>query len=386
MRLLPAAALAVLALACLAVPALADTPADCQYDEFIGQWSLFGSDSGCKNLDCAHALTAHDLGSVKFVSPNIVLGDDGSQGNFTLIYNQGIEWWLNGRIYFFFSAYTGSTSHCERSQIGWAHNADGSNWNCLRALRTSRGSSGKTMLTEDGASAPRRFAQQPPLHLAALAPQQRYEHDLEFLKAVNEAQSLFTVAPYPEYEQMTLGELQQRSGVAAPIELPKLARQPLAGPARDFPTSFDWRNVSGQNFVTPVRSQASCGSCYAFSALAMMEARVRVQSNNKLQPYFSPQEVVSCSKYAQGCNGGFNYLIAKHSRLRLPERGVLPVRGQRLAHVRAAAAKLGQVRAEEVEGRRVLLRGRVLWNVQRGEHQGGAHGQRPHRRVLHGLR
>ena len=54
----------------------------------------------------------------------------------------------------------------------------------------------------------------------------------------------------------------------------------------------------------------SCGSCYSFSSVGMIEARLRVSTNNTEQPILSPQDVVSCSAYSQGCEGGFPYLIA----------------------------------------------------------------------------
>ena len=37
------------------------------------------------------------------------------------------------------------------------------------------------------------------------------------------------------------------------------------------PASFDWRNVSGQNYVTPIRDQAGCGSCVSFGTTAAVE-------------------------------------------------------------------------------------------------------------------
>ena len=38
--------------------------------------------------------------------------------------------------------------------------------------------------------------------------------------------------------------------------------------------------------------------------MAMLEARVRIATNNTQTPVFSPQDVVSCSEYAQGVYAG----------------------------------------------------------------------------------
>ena len=43
----------------------------------------------------------------------------------------------------------------------------------------------------------------------------------------------------------------------------------------------------------------------------MMESRIRIMTNNTLQPVLSTQNIVSCSQYSQGCAGGFPYLISK---------------------------------------------------------------------------
>lgn len=77
-----------------------------------------------------------------------------------------------------------------------------------------------------------------------------------------------------------------------------------------MPASFTWTNVNGTNWISPIRNQGSCGSCYAFASMALQEAKFRIQSNMTQQPVFSTQDVVECSKYSQGCEGGFPYLVA----------------------------------------------------------------------------
>ena len=79
-----------------------------------------------------------------------------------------------------------------------------------------------------------------------------------------------------------------------------------------LPSHWDWRNVEGVSYMGPVRTQGSCGSCYAMATVAMLEARARIASANLEQPLLSVQDVVSCSPYSQGCDGGFPYLVGKY--------------------------------------------------------------------------
>jgi hypothetical protein len=84
------------------------------------------------------------------------------------------------------------------------------------------------------------------------------------------------------------------------------------------PRSFDWRAVKHQNgstvdYTTRLRSQGSCGSCYAFAVTAMAESRVRIASRGADQVTLSPQHMMACSATNQGCMGGFPFLVAKHA-------------------------------------------------------------------------
>jgi hypothetical protein len=81
-----------------------------------------------------------------------------------------------------------------------------------------------------------------------------------------------------------------------------------------LPASFDWRNVDGTNYDSPLRKQGECGSCYAIAAVSVLESRIRIKSNNRLKPILSPSSIISCSRYNQGCSGGYPYLVGKHAK------------------------------------------------------------------------
>jgi len=74
------------------------------------------------------------------------------------------------------------------------------------------------------------------------------------------------------------------------------------------PSRLDWRDKDGQNWVTPIKNQGSCGSCWAFGSVAQLESVVMI-SAGVADPDLdlSEQYIVSCDSINYGCDGGYMY-------------------------------------------------------------------------------
>ena len=44
--------------------------------------------------------------------------------------------------------------------------------------------------------------------------------------------------------------------------------------------------------------------------MGMNECRLKIATNNTVEKVFSTQDIVECSQYSQGCEGGFPYLVS----------------------------------------------------------------------------
>jgi PKD repeat protein len=68
--------------------------------------------------------------------------------------------------------------------------------------------------------------------------------------------------------------------------------------------NWDWRNRHGKNWITSVKDQSGCGSCWAFAAAGATEAQVNLFYNQLLNMNLSEQDLLSCSG-AGSCSGGY---------------------------------------------------------------------------------
>ncbi len=91
-----------------------------------------------------------------------------------------------------------------------------------------------------------------------------------------------------------------KEAVAAPTSSTQAQETPSV-----LPPSFDWRDYNGQNWMTPVRDQGSCGSCWVFSTVGVVEALFNLLDNTPGRDFdLSEQTIVSCNGVGNGCLGG----------------------------------------------------------------------------------
>lgn len=94
------------------------------------------------------------------------------------------------------------------------------------------------------------------------------------------------------------------------------ARRPYHGEQDLGINNVDWRM---QDQETPIRSQGMCGSCWAYSAGTLVEAKFATEYGDKYHgnlTHLSMQQMAECTveRYNQGCEGGWpvdtlNYVL-----------------------------------------------------------------------------
>jgi len=81
--------------------------------------------------------------------------------------------------------------------------------------------------------------------------------------------------------------------------------------ASPYVPEFSWKDQHGADWVTSVKNQGACGSCWAFSAAGATEVLANLYYNRHLDIDLSEQELLSCSG-AGSCRGGRPNIALAH--------------------------------------------------------------------------
>jgi cathepsin L len=112
-----------------------------------------------------------------------------------------------------------------------------------------------------------------------------------------DTKNTFTVG-HNMFSTMTKGELKKMLGYGGAAGANRVKKYGNFTPKSNG--GWDWRSKGG---VNPVKDQARCGSCWAFSATAATE-NAHFRATGTLLS-LSEQELVSCDTKCYGCNGGW---------------------------------------------------------------------------------
>ncbi|XP_023811589.1 pro-cathepsin H [Oryzias latipes] len=126
----------------------------------------------------------------------------------------------------------------------------------------------------------------------------------------NEGNHSFTMA-LNQFSDMTFTEFRKAFLWSEPQNCSATSGNHLSskGP---YPDSIDWRKKG--NYITPVKNQGACGSCWTFSTTGCLESVTAIATGKLLS--LSEQQLVDCAQdfNNHGCNGGlpsqaFEYIM-----------------------------------------------------------------------------
>jgi len=137
--------------------------------------------------------------------------------------------------------------------------------------------------------------------------------DREFVEHINSNQSSYVAGFNEKFRHWTLIEAQRLMGVKSLVPKAGVPVKTHNVAPNDIPKEFDARK-QWPGLVHPIRDQAQCGSCWAFSGSEVLGDRFAIASG-KASPVLSPEDMVSCDTGDQGCNGGmldnlWEYLVS----------------------------------------------------------------------------
>ena len=305
---------------------------------------------------------SHDY-KITLSEPNIATDSNGAKGTWTMVYDEGFEVRINGKTFFAFFVYVPKVeqptpdnnadfdSICSETFTGWYHDYDDTEWGCF--IGKKEGSNGEK--TPSFTSKRRRrlagnlrkstenifnvvnsnFDTQVVRKQSLLNGEKTWKPDLALIEEINSDKTRgWTAKVHEPFTKKSVNEMRQllgttkyaknggfpdtantiTGGMSKATKLDTVSMLEKDEEALGLPKSFDWRKVDGGKYMTDIISQGSCGSCYAIAATDMISIRLRIMTRGKDDTKISPQNVVSCSDYNQGCEGGYPFLVGKFGR------------------------------------------------------------------------
>jgi cathepsin C len=371
---------------------MADIPVHCLRHQIVGEWEFKLGPLSEHRSSCGHqkpdveevqpqgidSFTSKEL--ITLLEPNVAKTATGSNGTYSMVYDEGFEVKINGYVFFAFNKFDlapkggGETnftenakrSHCGETARGWYRDASRSKWGCYQASKVHQSVS---LLA---------FAPSPKKFSLGYDKPRGLEWHQHRVKKLNMMQLSWSARVYHRFVGKSLRELNSFAGIrrtmprptpvlpkpSALLEVdsdscPELPVQKRARPGevlsrlllkgqkpmtpcqlkkelatfsqppdnaiveleKKLPKAFDWRKArGGRNFLEPVMDQADCGSCYAVSTMRMLSARHKIRTNNTSAEPWSISFPLHCGEYTQGCKGGYGFLVSKWSE----DVGLLP--------------------------------------------------------------
>ena len=126
--------------------------------------------------------------------------------------------------------------------------------------------------------------------------------------------------------ELTVDEKRQLCGarIGEVPEDAQLMHPPLRSGVSD--PAFTWCDKDGKDWMTPVKNQGMCGSCWAFSSLGIIETAIKIHFNDSGKDIdLSEQHLVSGCCNAGSCRGGWPDEALKYVRdTGVPEEACFP--------------------------------------------------------------